>query len=71
MGARAVTRLVLMPSAAELALGLVLVLIVAAGLAAAVALLAPPAAAAAPVISLTEINDVIAGAIRITREAAQ
>lgn len=61
-----------MPGRGELALGLVLVLIVAAGLAAAVALLAPPAAAAAaPVISLTEINDVIAGAIRITREAAQ
>lgn len=59
------------PSRGELALAMVLVLIVIAGAAAAVALLAGPGPGGPAPPELAEINDVIAGAIRIAREAAQ
>ena len=60
-----------MPPAGQLALGLLLILIVAAGAAAAVALLTVPGPADAPVVvSLADIDDVIAGCIRLTREQA-
>jgi hypothetical protein len=59
------------PQPAELALGVLAVLVIALGAAAAIALLTAAPSRPGPVISLTDINDVIAGAIRITREAAQ
>lgn len=57
---------------AELAAAAAVLLALAIAIGAAwLAVLLRPAPPAPPVITVTDINDVIAGAIRITREAAQ